>query len=49
MSRLSDIISGRPDAMFVAMQRYNRPRVLKLMEHSGKNNSKNADPNAGQP
>ena len=46
---ITSLLAACFDAMFVAIQRYNRPRVLKLMEHSGKNNSKNADPNAGQP
>ena len=34
---ITSILAAGFDAMFVVMQRYNRPRILKLVEHSGAN------------
>lgn len=31
----TSVLAAGFDAMFVVMQRYNRPRILKLVEHSG--------------
>lgn len=37
---ITSLLAACVDAMFVAMQRYNRPRLLKLMEISEKRNAK---------
>lgn len=38
---ITSVLAACFDAIFVVMQRYNRPRIIKLLEHSGRNTAKN--------
>ena len=41
---ITSVLAACFDAMFVVMQRYNRPRIIKLIEHSGKKQIKKSCP-----
>ena len=42
---ITSVLAACLDAMFVVIQRYNRPRIIKLIEHSGRNKLKSVVPN----
>ena len=42
---ITSVLAACFDAMFVVMQRYNRPRIIKLIENSGRNKLKTVVPN----
>lgn len=46
---ITSVFAASYDAMFVVMQRYNRPRIIKLVEHSEKSTRKSTEHNDNHP